>query len=177
VRTAVLCEYEETMQRLRAAHVRATVMFFGSARSKDYDQHRKAVEKAQARLAAAEAGSEEASAATAQLSRLESIKWMCARIRAPCARRLCIGYGRPAAAAAAVADRARLAAATRTRGCAWVCVRVRRCEYMEKIRELSRKITQWSVDGATRHLEVVSGVARVARLKRSREESQTPVRN
>jgi len=116
----ILCEYEETMQRLRAASVRATVMFFGSARSKDHEAHQKAVAKAQAQLAAAEAGSEPAAAAAASLSRLEAIKWM--------------------------------------------------CDYMEKIRELSRKITQWSVDSATRHLEVVSGVARVARLKRAREE-------
>ena len=109
------------MQRLRAMSVRATVMFFGSARSKDHDQHKKAVAKAQARLAAAEAGSEEAAAATGVLSRLESMKWM--------------------------------------------------CDYMEKIRELARMITQWSVNSATRHLEVLSGVARVARLKRKHEES------
>ena len=98
--------------------VRATVMFFGSARSKDHEAHQKAVVKAQARVAAAEAGSDEATAAAAALSRLDSIKWM--------------------------------------------------CDYMEKIRELARMITQWSVDGAARHLEVLSGVARVARLKRAR---------
>ena len=114
----ILCEYEETMQRLRAMSVRATVMFFGSARSKDHDAYKKALEKLQARIAAAEAGSEEASAAAAALSRLEATKWM--------------------------------------------------CDYMEKIRELARKITQWSVQGATRHLQVLSGVARVARLKRTR---------
>ena len=41
----ILCEYEETMQRLRAMSVRATVMFFGSARSKDHDAYKKALEK------------------------------------------------------------------------------------------------------------------------------------
>ena len=49
------------------------------------------------------------------------------------------------------------------------------CEYMEKTRELARKVTQWSVDGAARSkkLDVLSGVARVARLKRSRGESSS----
>ena len=51
----ILCEYEETMQRLRAQSVRATVMFFGSARSKDSEAHAKAMEKAKTRIAAAEA--------------------------------------------------------------------------------------------------------------------------
>ena len=121
----ILCEYEETMQRLRAQSVRATVMFFGSARSKDSEAHAKAMEKAKTRIAAAEAGTEEATNAAAALSRLESIAWM--------------------------------------------------CEYMEKTRELARKVTQWSVDGAARSkkLDVLSGVARVARLKRSRGESSS----
>ena len=54
----ILCEYEETMQRLRAQSVRATVMFFGSARSKDSEAHAKAMEKAKTRIAAAEAGTD-----------------------------------------------------------------------------------------------------------------------
>ena len=44
------------------------------------------------------------------------------------------------------------------------------CDYMERIRELARKITQWSVNHANKQLEVVSGVARVSRLKRTIDE-------
>jgi len=119
----ILCEYEETMQRLRVAQVRATVMFFGSARSKDRAAFDKALVKAQAAVSDAADGSEEAAAATALLSRLKKVEWM--------------------------------------------------CEYMEKIRELARRITQWSVARAAQQLELVSGVARGARLnKRSRGDAR-----
>ena len=116
----ILCEYEETMQRLRTSNVRATVMFFGSARSKDHTMHARAVSRAKAALDAAPKGSNEAAAAQLQLEKLASIEWM--------------------------------------------------CDYMDKIRELARKVTQWSVNRAAKPLEVVSGVARVARHKRLREE-------
>jgi len=46
------------------------------------------------------------------------------------------------------------------------------CAYMDKIRELSRKVTQWSVNRAARPLELVSGVARTKRRKRLREEKK-----
>ena len=59
------------MQRLRAMGVRATVMFFGSAGSRDFAAHREAVTKAQARLAKAQ-DIEETTSATAAISRLVS---------------------------------------------------------------------------------------------------------
>ena len=111
------------MQRLRANNVKATVMFFGSARSKDSAAHAKAVAKASARLKAATAGSDEAKEAQASLEGLAASEWM--------------------------------------------------CDYMERIRELARRITQWSVSHAAKQLEVVSGVARVSRLKRTREEGES----
>ena len=116
----ILCEYEETMQRLRTVGVRATVMFFGSARSKDHTMHARAVEKTKAKIAAATPGSEEAKEAEQALARLASIEWM--------------------------------------------------CDYMDKIRQLSRRVTQWSVNRAAKPLHLVSGVARGARSKRMREE-------
>ncbi len=73
----ILCEYEETMQRLRAQQVRATVMFFGSARSKDADTHAALLADAKAELAAAAAGSEAAAAAAAAVAKLEASAWMC----------------------------------------------------------------------------------------------------
>ena len=90
------------MQRLRAMQVRATVMFFGSARSKDRGAHAKAVAKAKALLDAAAPGSKEAEAAQSSLARLASIEWM--------------------------------------------------CEYMDKIRELARRITQWAVNRVSKQL-------------------------
>jgi uncharacterized protein (TIGR00730 family) len=116
----ILCEYEETMQRLRAANVRASVMFFGSARSKDHTMHARAVSREKAKLDAAPKGSADATAAEQKLKFLASIEWM--------------------------------------------------CDYMDKIRELSRRVTQWSVNRAAKPLDVVSGVARVARHKRLRAE-------
>ncbi|KAL1524986.1 hypothetical protein AB1Y20_019862 [Prymnesium parvum] len=73
----ILTEYEETLQRLRANNVRSTVMFFGSARSKDRKQYDKAMKQAKAELEAAEAGSEAFQKAEGVIKRLETSEWMC----------------------------------------------------------------------------------------------------
>ena len=96
----ILCEYEETKQRLESVPVSATVMFFGSARSKDHATHAVLVNEAQQIIAAGTPGREEVKEAEQALVRLASIEWM--------------------------------------------------CDYMDKIRELSRRVTSWSVDRATK---------------------------
>ena len=72
----ILAEYEETLQRLRANGVQATVMFFGSARSKDRPQYDAAMAKAKADLAAAAPESEAATKAKGVIKRLEQSEWM-----------------------------------------------------------------------------------------------------
>ena len=96
----ILCEYEETKQRLESVPVTATVMFFGSARSKDHAVHARLVNEAQQTIASGTPGSEKVKEAEQELVRLASIEWM--------------------------------------------------CDYMDKIRELSRRVTSWSVDRATK---------------------------
>ena len=61
----VLCEYEETMQRLANENVESTIMFFGSARSKFEDEYKAAVVNARA------SGNE------TDLVRLNATAWMC----------------------------------------------------------------------------------------------------
>lgn len=117
----ILAEYEETMQRLRANEVQATVMFFGSARSKDHEQHADAVAKANAALSNAKPGSSEAAAAQLSLERLDSSKWM--------------------------------------------------CDYMEKIRRLARRLTEWSLTPAYQPRSLV-GVSRTAKINRSNSQPQ-----
>jgi len=72
----ILAEYEETLQRLRANNVRATVMFFGSARSKDRTQYDAEMAKKRAELAASPEGSAEQKAAQEAIKRLEKSEWM-----------------------------------------------------------------------------------------------------
>ena len=92
----ILCEYEESLQRMRAAGIRATIMFFGSARSKDKEQYADAFAKANAAIAKTRPGSDDRELAEAALDRLKKGEWM--------------------------------------------------CEYMEKIRELAKRLTSWSID-------------------------------
>lgn len=102
----ILCEYEETMQRLRAEKVKATIMFFGSARSKFSAEH-----------AAALAAARESGNAVDEM-KLSSSAWM--------------------------------------------------CDYMDKIKELSRRCTEWAVARSSQApLNLVSGVARTTRVRRS----------
>lgn len=72
----ILCEYEETRQRLRDQGVRATVMFFGSARSKFPEQHEKALAVARDKSKAA-VTSEDREEAEAAVAKLEASAWMC----------------------------------------------------------------------------------------------------
>jgi len=93
----IMCEYEETYLRLKRNKVKATILFFGSARSKtreDYDSEfqrlRSAVDSA--------ATDDEKADLESQLDRLTKIEWM--------------------------------------------------IEYMDKVTELSRKLTEWAKSGA-----------------------------
>jgi len=72
----ILAEYEETLQRLRSNGVRATIMFFGSARSKDRAAYDVAMAKLKEDLAAAPAGSEAQKKAEGAIKRLEASEWM-----------------------------------------------------------------------------------------------------
>lgn len=69
-------EYEETMQRLAANNIKATVQFFGSARALDKEQYDEKHARHRATLAHAEPGSSEALAANAALKNLEAMEWM-----------------------------------------------------------------------------------------------------
>ena len=120
----ILAEYEETMQRLRANDVRATIMIFGSARSKDREQYDHAMFLEQTKLAAAAAGSAEAEAATAAIARMKASEWL--------------------------------------------------VEYMEKIRELSKRLTEWAMSSNFgKNKFGVSGVARSTTLKKRIERSNS----
>jgi len=73
----ILCEYEESLQRLRAQGIHATIMFFGSARSKDREQYDDAFVKAQDAIETSEAGSDDRKLAEGSLDRLKKGEWMC----------------------------------------------------------------------------------------------------
>jgi len=72
----MMVEYEETMQRLAANGIQATVQFFGSARSLNREQYDEAYSKQHRALLASAPGSPEAVAATAALKKVESLEWM-----------------------------------------------------------------------------------------------------
>jgi len=111
----MMAEYEETMQRLAANGIKATVQFFGSARAKDREQYDAAHEKHTAALRAALRGSDEAASAEKALQKLESTEWM--------------------------------------------------IEYMEKTRELARRLTEWSISSKLNHTASVVGVSRSKKQK------------
>jgi len=69
-------EYEETMQRLAANKIKATVQFFGSARALDREQYDEKQEKLSQKLAESAPGSSEALAASAALKKLRAMEWM-----------------------------------------------------------------------------------------------------
>ena len=64
------------MQRLRANDVRATIMIFGSARSKDREQHDHALGAERKKLEQAEADSPEHAVATAAIARIQASEWL-----------------------------------------------------------------------------------------------------
>jgi len=73
----ILAEYEETMQRLRASGVRATIQVFGSARAKDRGQYDRSMAELVEQLEAAKPGSEEHAEVEERITKLKSIEWMC----------------------------------------------------------------------------------------------------
>ena len=73
----VMCEYEETMQRLAANGVKATVQFFGSARALDREQFDAKRAEHTAVLESTAPGSAEAEAAAAAIEKLRPLEWMC----------------------------------------------------------------------------------------------------
>jgi len=102
-------EYEETMQRLAANNIKATVQFFGSARALDRLQYDKKHAALTAALAMPE--SSEALTAAVALKKLEAMEWM--------------------------------------------------IEYLEKTRELARRLTEWSMRSRlSRDAACINGVSR-----------------
>jgi len=93
----ILCEYEETCQRLKENEVQGTMLFFGSARSKNEELYKKALSDAEAALEKASSEQDKRNAKRA-LDRLKKTEWL--------------------------------------------------CQYHEKIRELAKKIAEWSVTRA-----------------------------
>merc|ERR1711965_1192809 len=103
----ILAEYEETMQRLAANGIKATVQLFGSARSKDREQWEAAQAKAEAELRDAEPGTPQHAAAEAALKRNAALEWM--------------------------------------------------IPYMDKTRELARRLTLWSINSHLGHSATQNG--------------------
>ena len=113
----ILCEYEETMQRLRAQQVRATIMFFGSARAKSQKQHQQLLEQEMKNLKEATPGSTQEETAKAAIAKLQASKWM--------------------------------------------------CPILDKVRELAKAVTKWSVNHAKDQMRMVTGVSRESKMKRN----------
>jgi len=111
----MMVEYEETMQRLAANGIKATVQFFGSARALDREQYVEKHVSLTTKLAQARAGSDEAASAKEALAKLLSIEWM--------------------------------------------------VEYIDKTRELARRLTEWSIRSRlSRNASQLNGVSRVKSL-------------
>lgn len=94
----ILCEYEETHQRLKKHNVKASILFFGSARAKSSEDYKTALEELEKSLSGSTDGASEAADAStlAKIDRLKAGQWM--------------------------------------------------CDYYDKVAELSRKFTEWSLD-------------------------------
>lgn len=107
----VMCEYEETMYRLKAYGVKSTILFFGSARAKSNEQY-------QARLAEL---TEQLKTATTEKEMADAEK-----------------------------------ALTVLRKTEWLC------EHYDKVTELSRRLTEWSVQAGHKlaQTRTVTGVTR-----------------
>lgn len=103
-------EYEETMQRLAANGIKATVQFFGSARALDREQYDEKHALHSAAYAAACPDSPEAQAAQGALQKLEAMEWMIV--------------------------------------------------YLEKTRELARRLTEWSIRSRLSRSASLNGVSR-----------------
>ena len=118
----MMIEYEETMQRLAANGIKATVQFFGSARALDREQYDEKLAEAQGRVAKALPGSTEALTADAALQKLQKMEWM--------------------------------------------------CEYLDKTRELARRLTEWSIRSKlSRNASQINGVSRSKSMVKMEEEA------
>ncbi len=74
----IMCEYEETMMRLKMHNIRATILIFGSARSKSHEEYAQAVEITNRDILNAKQ-TQDTEALTNALrleKRLEKTKWM-----------------------------------------------------------------------------------------------------
>jgi hypothetical protein len=73
-----MCEYEETMLRLKKNKIKATILVFGSARAKSREDWEVALAAAQAEVARLSGGGDAAAAAAAQknLTKIEKTAWM-----------------------------------------------------------------------------------------------------
>ncbi|CAM9241410.1 unnamed protein product [Choristocarpus tenellus] len=71
----IMCEYEETMIRLKKNNIKASVLFFGSARAKNGEEWEAEVAKAKAEVAAA-ADDDSLKAAQKKLKKWEKCEWM-----------------------------------------------------------------------------------------------------
>lgn len=91
----IMCEYEETLYRLKRYGVKSTILFFGSARAKSRDQYDAKFEELSATIANAVTEKEKEDGER-QLATLKSTEWM--------------------------------------------------VEYFDKIRELAKVLTEWSVE-------------------------------
>jgi len=75
----ILCELEETQERLNRNNVKRTILFFGTARAKSYTDHDKATVAAEVALsrATAEDDVDAAAKATDDIAFLKSTAWLC----------------------------------------------------------------------------------------------------
>jgi len=119
----IAMEYEETMQRLAAKGVCATVQFFGSARAVDKEQYSEKHDMLSAKLKEAACDSAEAVEARQALSKHKKLEWM--------------------------------------------------CEYIDKTRELARRLTEWSIAGKlSREASTINGVSRNKSLAKLEQEEE-----
>ncbi len=74
----IICEYEETMLRLKMHDITATVLIFGSARSKTHEEFEAAQEKLNAKVHDAKMSNDDELLQTAnkELLKLNKTKWM-----------------------------------------------------------------------------------------------------
>lgn len=75
----IMCELEETQTRLAQHNVERTILFFGTARAKSYDDHAKATAIVEEKLAKATADNDTDALeqSNRELKRLKSTAWLC----------------------------------------------------------------------------------------------------
>ena len=75
----IMCELEETRERLAQNNVERTILFFGTARAKSYADHAKAITIAEERIikTTADNDSDALAQCNSDLKRLKSTAWLC----------------------------------------------------------------------------------------------------